>query len=159
MALLVVRHAQAGRRGSYKGDDRLRPLSSRGHARALSLVPLLARFHPKRILSSPYVRCCETVQPLAEFLAIPVESVDELAEGNGAAAIRLMQRMAGETAVLCTHGDVAQEMLEFLVPDPGAVDPAPLKLQKGEVWVVNSAGSTLAIAEHIRRAPAGTSPS
>ncbi len=159
MTLLVVRHAPAGRRSSYKGDDRLRPLSPRGHARAVSLAQLLDRFHPKRILSSPYVRCCETVEPLAELLAIPVESVDELAEGNGAASIRLLKRMAGESAVLCTHGDVALEMLEFLTPDPHAADRTALKLQKGEVWVVNSTGTTLAIVDHIRRARAGTHPS
>ncbi len=75
MALLLVRHANAGRRSAYKGDDRLRPLSPRGRARASELVPLLAPYRPQRILSSPYVRCCETVQPLAEALGLPVESV------------------------------------------------------------------------------------
>ena len=117
MALLVIRHANAGRRSTFKGDDRLRPLSARGRQRALDLVPLLARYRTQRILSSPYVRCCETVQPLAQALGIPVESMDELAEGNGPAAVRLMQRMAGESAVLCTHGDVATQLVESLAPD------------------------------------------
>jgi 8-oxo-dGTP diphosphatase len=156
MALLVVRHANAGRRSAYKGDDRLRPLSTRGRARALDLVPLLAPYRPQRILSSPYVRCCETVQPLAESLAVPVESVDELAEENGAAAVRLMRLMAGESAVLCTHGDVATEMLESLLPEGPTGARAAMKLQKGEVWVVNSIGSTPAIVEHIRRAGGGS---
>jgi 8-oxo-(d)GTP phosphatase len=156
MALLVVRHANAGRRSAYKGDDRLRPLSPRGRARAQELVPLLTRYHPKRILSSPYVRCCETVQPLAEALGLPVESVDELAEANGEAAVRLLRRMAGESAVLCTHGDVATAMLEALALDPGPSGRTAPKLQKGEVWVVNSTGSTLAVVEHLRR-PGGRS--
>ena len=156
MALLVVRHANAGRRSAYKGDDRLRPLSTRGRARALDLVGLLEPYRPQRILSSPYVRCCETVQPLAESLAVPVESVDELAEGNGAAAVRLMRRMAGESAVLCTHGDVATEMLGALLPDASSSARAAMRLQKGEVWVVNSVGSTLAIAEHLRRSGGGS---
>ncbi|MGA3147074.1 MAG: phosphoglycerate mutase family protein [Acidimicrobiales bacterium] len=158
MALLVVRHANAGRRSAYKGDDRLRPLSTRGRARAVDLIPQLARYRPQRILSSPYVRCCETVQPLAESLVIPVESVDELAEGNGDVAVALMRRMAGEPAVLCTHGDVATEMLESLVPDATLAGRTALKLQKGEVWVINSADSTLAIVEHIRRAGRGSGP-
>jgi 8-oxo-(d)GTP phosphatase len=155
MALLVVRHANAGRRSAYKGDDRLRPLSTRGRARAVDLVPLITPYHPQRILSSPYVRCCETVQPLAESLGIPVESVDELAEGNGAAAVRLMRLMAGESAVLCTHGDVATEMLDSLLPDRPKAASAAMKLQKGEVWVINSTGSALAIVEHIRRGGGG----
>ncbi len=156
MALLVVRHANAGRRSAYKGDDHLRPLSPRGRARAQELVPLLSPYRPQRILSSPYVRCCETVQPLAEALGIPVESVDELAEANGDAAVRLMRRMAGESAVLCTHGDVATAMLDALVIDPGPSGGTVPKLQKGEVWVVNSTGSTLAVVEHLRR-PGGRS--
>jgi 8-oxo-(d)GTP phosphatase len=158
MALLVVRHANAGRRSAYKGDDRLRPLSPRGRARAEELVPLLTPYHPKRILSSPYVRCCETVQPLAESLGIPVESVDELAEANGDAAVALMRRMAGESAVLCTHGDVATAMTAALVHDLGTSGRTDPKLQKGEVWVVNSTGSKLAIVEHLRR-PSGRSRS
>ena len=119
MALLLVRHANAGRRSAYKGDDRQRPLSPRGRERAIELVPLLAQYRPQRILSSPYVRCWETVQPLAEALGLPVESVGELAEGHGADAVELMMRMAGESAVLCTHGDVATDVLAALGSESG----------------------------------------
>jgi 8-oxo-dGTP diphosphatase len=151
MPLLVVRHAHAGRRSAYRGDDRVRPLSPRGEVRARELVLALSDFRPQRILSSPYVRCCATVQPLAESLGLAVESVDELAEGHGADAVRLLATMAGESAVLCTHGDVATEILEDLVPDPS--DPArkALRLQKGDVWVVQSTGSRPAIVQHLRR--------
>lgn len=152
MPLLVVRHAHAGRRSAYKGDDRLRPLSPRGVIRAQELVSVLGGYRPQRILSSPFVRCCATVQPLAEALGLAVESVDELAEGHGADAVRLMTTMAGESAVLCTHGDVATALLDSLVPDP--TDPArrTLRLQKGEVWVIQSTGANPAIVEHLRRA-------
>jgi 8-oxo-(d)GTP phosphatase len=123
-------------------------------ARALELVPLLSAYRPQRILSSPFVRCCATVQPLAEALGLPVESVDELAEGNGTDAVRLLATMAGESAILCTHGDVAAKMLEVLVPDPKSPDRKALRLQKGEVWVVQSTGSSLVIEQHLRRLPA-----
>ena len=153
MPLLVVRHAHAGRRSAYRGDDRLRPLSTRGKARARELVPLLSEYRPQRILSSPYVRCCATVQPVAEALGLPVESVDELAEGHGSDAVRLLATMGGESAILCTHGDVASALLEVLVPDPKSADRKALRLQKGEVWVVQSTGSSLAIVQHLRRLP------
>ncbi len=61
--------------------------------------------------------------------------------------------MAGESAVLCTHGDVATEMLGVLVPDPKDPARASFRLQKGEVWVVQSTGSRLTIVEHLRRLP------
>ena len=160
MPLLVVRHAHAGRRSAYRGDDRARPLSPRGVVRARELIPLLAEYRPQRILSSPFVRCCATVQPLAESLGLAVESVDELAEDHGPDAVRLLATMAGESAVLCTHGDVATLMLEALVPDPK--DPARKahRLQKGEVWVVQSIGSRSVITQHLRRLPpSGPGPS
>jgi len=158
MPLLVVRHAQAGRRSSYQGDDRVRPLTVRGRARAAELVPELSRYHPQRILSSPFVRCCETVQPLAEALGLGVESVDELGEGHGPDAVRLVTTMAGESAVLCTHGDVATDLLEFLYPEP-TPSRRRLRLQKGDVWIVQSAGSALVISEHLRRPTARSSGS
>jgi len=119
--------------------------------RAGELVPLLSEYRPQRILSSPFVRCCATVQPLAEALGLAVESVDELAEGHGADAVRLLATMAGESAVLCTHGDVATAMLEVLVPDPLDPQRRSFRLQKGEVWVVQSNGSRPAIVQHLRR--------
>jgi phosphohistidine phosphatase SixA len=153
MPLLVVRRWHGGRRSAYRGDDRVRPLSPRGAARARELAPLLAEYRPQRILSSPFVRCCSTVQPVAEALGLAVESVDELAEGHGDDAIRLLATMAGESAVLCTHGDVALAMLDVLAKDVSTADRKRLRLQKGEVWVVHSTGPSLSIAEHIRRVP------
>jgi hypothetical protein len=44
-------------------------------------------------------------------------------------------------------------MLEVLVPDPKDPARASLRLQKGEVWVVQSTGSRLTIVEHLRRLP------
>ncbi len=151
MPLLVVRHAQAGRRGAYQGVDRLRPLTPRGRSRAEALVPLLRGYRPRRILSSPYVRCCETVQPIAEALGLGVESVDALGEGHTGEGVRLLSTMAGESAVLCTHGDVATEILEALVPESDGDRRKSLRLQKGEFWVVQSTGSSLTIVGHVRR--------
>ncbi len=153
MPLLVVRHARAGRRAAYAGDDLERPLSPRGRVQAEALVPLLATYRPRRVLSSPAVRCFETVRPLAEALGLPIESVGELGEGHGRAALRLLERMAGETAVLCTHRDVATELLEVLAADRGAKGRHQLRLLKGEVWVVQSTGSSLEIVDHLHQEP------
>jgi 8-oxo-(d)GTP phosphatase len=155
MPLLVVRHAQAGRRSTYEGDDRTRPLTARGRARAAALVPLLSGYRPRRILSSPFIRCRETVQPLADELRLGVESVDELGEGHGEDAVRLMMTMAGESAVLCTHGDVSTAILEALVPESDTAGRTALRLQKGECWVIQQKGTSLAIVDHIRRLATG----
>jgi 8-oxo-(d)GTP phosphatase len=156
MALLVVRHANAGRRSTYKGDDRLRPLSSRGQARSAALVKTLSDYRPNRILSSPFTRCFETVQPLATALSLPIEPTVALAEGHGGEAVDLVEGMAGESAVLCTHGDVAAVLLDRLVPDLEAERRAGLKLQKGDVWVVQPTGPWLGIVDHLRRDRGGS---
>jgi 8-oxo-dGTP diphosphatase len=116
-------------------------------------VPLLAAFRPRRVLSSPAIRCFETVHPLAETLGLPIESVGELGEGNGPAALRLLERMAGETAVLCTHRDVASELLGVLASGAGSKERHRLRLLKGEVWVVRSTGSSLEIVDHLHQEP------
>ena len=135
------------------GDDLERPLSPRGRVQAEALVPLLAGYKPRRILSSPAVRCFETVRPLADALELPIESVGELAEGNGPAAMQLLYRMAGETAVLSTHGDIAAEVLDALTPGLSAKARYKLRLLKGEVWVVQSTGDSLEIVDHLRQDP------
>jgi hypothetical protein len=64
--------------------------------------------------------------------------------------------MAGEAAVLCTHGDVAQAVLEALGGSNAGESPLR-RLQKGDVWVIQSTGSRLAIVDHLRPQPAETS--
>jgi 8-oxo-(d)GTP phosphatase len=156
MSLLVVRHANAGRRSAYKGDDRQRPLSPRGRAWATALVPLLTRFEPQTVMSSPFVRCVQTVAPTAEAADLTVQPTDALAEGRGAEGLSLLERLADRSVVLCTHGDVATAMLGALWSDPERSPPPSLKLQKGDVWVIESDGSSLVIVDHIRRTKAGS---
>jgi phosphohistidine phosphatase SixA len=148
MTLLVVRHADAGHRSRYTGDDRERPLSAEGRAQALALVELLSGYRPTAILSSPFVRCVESVRPLADALALPVEATDELAEGHAVDALELMGRRSGGTEVLCIHGDVATAIVDGLAGGPPAHER---RLQKGEVWVLESTGSEFVIVDHIRQ--------
>jgi broad specificity phosphatase PhoE len=62
--------------------------------------------------SSPYVRCVQTVEPLAAALRLEVEERSELAEGAGPSApSSLTEEMADRNAVLCTHGDVVEDIL------------------------------------------------
>ena len=78
MDVFVVRHAKAGSRRRFDGDDTLRPLSSNGQVQAKALVELLVRSDATRILTSPYTRCIETVAPLAKKLGLEVELEAEL---------------------------------------------------------------------------------
>ena len=112
MIVYLVRHARAGHRESWAGDDdRLRPLDERGERQAEALVAQLAERDFSRILSSPYIRCVQSVEPLAAARGLDVEAVDELAEGAGEdAALELFHRL-DVPAVSCVHGDLAAALL------------------------------------------------
>jgi len=111
VSVLLLRHARAGERAAWTGDDRLRPLDERGLRQALALRELAQRAIG-RIVSSPYRRCVETVEPLAEALGIPIELDDRLAEG---ASTQLALSLLGELdgGLACTHGDVIEAVLGY----------------------------------------------
>ena len=125
MTVLLLRHATAGKSTSAP-DDHLRPLDERGWEQAEKLVDTLAPYDVQRILTSPYIRCRQTVEPLARALGRPIEERPELAEGSAAEdALRLVGSLDGETAVLCTHGDVVYELLGE-------------ESKKGSTWVLDA---------------------
>jgi 8-oxo-dGTP diphosphatase len=136
--VLLIRHAHAGTRRDWLGDDKLRPLTQKGYRQAVTLVRRLEGWAPDRILSSPYVRCVQTVQPLADDLGLKVEEASELAEGSGSAALSLVRGLADHRVALCTHGDVIPDVLVALA-DEDRLDLGPAPHQaKGSTWVLES---------------------
>ncbi|GGL37705.1 NUDIX hydrolase [Phycicoccus endophyticus] len=155
--LVVVRHAQAVPRSAWDGhDDTRRPLTRAGRERAGALVPVLAAYAPERVVSSPSVRCLETVAPFAGVAGMRVRERESLAEEGFAddpsRAPARLQRMLerARPAVLCTHGPVLPALLDVLRPlleDAGAPErerferSAATKLVKGEALVCHVAGA------------------
>ena len=108
MTSVLLRHAAAGDREYWDGDDFHRPLNAKGRRQAAELVELLQPLGVRRVVSSPYVRCLETVRPLAAALEVALEADDRLAEGAGPAAAELLRE---DGIVCCTHGDIAEAVL------------------------------------------------
>ncbi|MGH2991578.1 MAG: SixA phosphatase family protein [Solirubrobacterales bacterium] len=128
MALLLLRHAPAGSRdpAANPAEDRRRPLDQQGLRQAHGLPALYSGYDVERVLTSPYLRCRQSVEPLAAALGLPVEERAQLAEGAAEVDARaLVEELAGSTAVLCTHGDV---LILLLGEEP----------EKGETWVVEA---------------------
>ena len=106
--LLVIRHGWAGNSSEWEGDDRLRPLDKRGRRQAEALVESLAQFPFARILSSPYDRCAQTVEPLAAARGLPIESREELGEDRQAReGAALARSLVGEDVAICVHGGLS----------------------------------------------------
>jgi len=78
--IILVRHAESVIPTPDGPDEFHRPLTSHGHAQAAQLVPELAAFQPSTIVSSPYLRAVQTVQPLATALGLVVDTDHELRE-------------------------------------------------------------------------------
>jgi 8-oxo-dGTP diphosphatase len=149
VAVYVVRHAKAGDREEWEGDDRLRPLTKSGRRQADALVAILQDKPIDRILSSPYVRCVQSVEPLAKARNLPVEPSKDLEEGaGGESIIRLMNRYPGKNIVLCTHGDLVEELLERLI-DAGVVSRRGAANQKGGTWVLEAENGRITGAKYL----------
>ena len=113
MTVYLIRHAKAGDRDTWCDDDRLRPLSGRGHRQARLIADLLQEMRIDRVLSSPFVRCMETVVPLAGLRGLAVEPVEALAErARLEDVLALVRKHAGAETVMCTHGDVMPMLLD-----------------------------------------------
>lgn len=131
----LVRHGQAGDSSQWDAPDELRPLSEHGTAQAQALVPLLAAHRPVLLVSSPFRRCVQTLEPLGERLRLAVQAHEALADDAHADdARRLLQAIAPlGPAVACTHGELESALLESLVA-AGVPLPEPLRYQKGSIW-------------------------
>ncbi len=105
---ILVRHASAGSRHRWADDDRLRPLDDRGRRQAAEIAVALGGLDLRRVVSSPYLRCIQTVEPLAAELGLEVELDERLAEGEGRAAEPVFEE---DGVVACTHGDIAEALL------------------------------------------------
>jgi 8-oxo-dGTP diphosphatase len=138
MTVLLVRHGRAGNRKYWKGPDIERPLSKRGRHQAEGLVDMLARYPIKHIYSSPYVRCVQTVEPVAEKLKLEVEQYLELTEGSPAEeVVALLRRAGGTTEVWCTHGDIVPIVLDAIVEQEGLkLKKREKRYPKGSFWVL-----------------------
>jgi 8-oxo-dGTP diphosphatase len=131
-----VRHAKAGSRGHWQGDDRARPLSKKGKKQAEGLIDVMKPFKISAIYSSPYLRCVQTVEPLAREREMDIEETPTLAEGRGLrGAFEFMSDPKLDNAVLSTHGDLVWELVEDLVRRR-VIRAGTGGYDKGSTWMV-----------------------
>lgn len=155
--IVLVRHAKAGSRAQWDGDDDERPLSSTGREQAGHLAELLPLFGPDRIVSAPLMRCRATVTPLAAALGLPVSDEPLLGEDSyddhpGAGLDRLLELAAvpGVT-VVSSQGGVIPDLVGTLVkasPHAFAVDPSAVPSRKASTWVLGFVGTALRSADY-----------
>lgn len=150
--LVLLRHAWAGHRAGWSGDDRDRPLDAHGVAQASALVGHLPRalgvdLGGAVLLSSPTRRCTTTLDPLATVHGQTVHRDERLVD-TVAPVAALADAPAGEVLVVCSHGEVLPDLLAAVadaagLPVPATVDLTPKALPKGAAWHVDLAAGTV----------------
>lgn len=133
--LYLVRHAKAGSRHDFTGDDRLRPLSPSGRRQADLLAIRFAALNVTTLISSPYVRCIQTLQPTATAVGATVETDVCLGEGRSFVGVLDLMSTLPDAGVVCSHGDVIPETISAL-ERRGCEFVSPPEWRKGSVWVL-----------------------
>jgi 8-oxo-(d)GTP phosphatase len=138
--VLLLRHAYAGERASWSGDDFRRPLDDTGRATARTLAPLLAAYEVTRVVTARPARCVQTVEPLAALTGLPIEvddQFDECADVPGATDVIRAVAARGGVTVVCSQGGLIPGVVGALAGrDAGAYRAA-----KGSAWVLGFAGT------------------
>jgi phosphohistidine phosphatase SixA len=148
MQVFLVRHAHAGDRESFHGPDQERPLSEKGRRQAAGLVRQLQDAEVMRVLSSPYLRCVQTVGPLAQACGLTVEEEPSLAEGSDWRETLGLVEGARVPTVMCSQGDVIGSLVMHLV-DGGFADSAEGRWQKGSTWELETEAGAVVAARYL----------
>ncbi len=151
--VILLRHAGAGRRQDWPGQDLDRPLDVGGAADADRLAPLLAAFGRCAVVSSAAERCVATVRPYAALTGMAIEVDPWLTAERGAGVTVAQQARAGEAAavgqpvILCAHRENLPGLLAAACARLKAETPAGLPLRKGAWRVLHTADGRLAGTE------------
>ena len=129
----VYRHSHAGTRKTWDSADEERPLSDKGWSQSALVASYLAGIGVDRILTSPYTRCVQSVEPLAAATGLTVEIEAALTEGTGPDRVDGLLAALEPGVVLCSHGDIISGLIGRLAADGADLD-AGLVWQKGSVW-------------------------
>lgn len=166
----IARHGQAKPRARWDGGEATRPLTATGEGQARALVPVLAAFGVREVVSSPWARCLDTVAPYARRAGLDVEQVEALTEAahrkdpSAAAAEVLAHLEAARDVVVATHRPVLPSVVAMIAESTrrwtlGTLPRKDPYLRTGEMLVAHVAGrgsaARVVAVEHHRpvRAP------
>jgi 8-oxo-dGTP diphosphatase len=150
MLVYLVRHAVAEHRRSWSEPDDLRPLSATGRNQARRLLRQRDWSGVASVVSSPAIRCVDTVRPLADALGLALVEDPMLAEASDPTRVlKLIERFDDGDLVLCTHGDVIPEVLK-VIEHRGAKLPRQLEWRKGSTWVLEREDGSVVRASYTR---------
>lgn len=153
--VVLVRHARAGSREEFDGDDEKRSLDAKGRKQAQRLRRLLLPFAPHTLVTAPAKRCRQTIRPLAAALDLPIGHDAALGEegyrDHPAAAVRTILglvdgNIAPGAVIACSQGGVIPGTIKTLAARAGLELP-DVGTPKASHWLLSFDGHTLVQAD------------
>lgn len=142
--VIVLRHGHAVSRADWPGPDRDRPLRPSGRRQVTAVAGMACGHDIRRVLSSPAIRCVQTIADLLTAADARAELLPGLAEEATAAqfasaAAAVAGLLTGETnALVCSHRPVLPGLFAALAEGGGP--PPPMQpLRPGEYIVIRGA--------------------
>jgi len=146
----LVRHAHAGDKKKWRKADVVRPISKKGQEQVNSLTTRLVRTPITDVISSPSMRCEQSVAPLAARLGLHVETARALRqEAPPEKLLRLIRKNRGKRTVMCSHGETIGPLLEGLAADPKVDLRGPMEWPKGSIWVLTTRRKRIIKARYV----------
>ncbi len=147
----IARHGQARPRARWAGEEGDRPLTPVGQRQARALVPVLAAFGIRHVVTSPWERCVGTTTPYVTATGVDVELVDALTEAGHRADPEMVAKVVadhlGEASdvVLTTHRPALPTVLAAIAESTrkwttGSLPHRDPYLRTGELLVAHVTG-------------------
>jgi phosphohistidine phosphatase SixA len=133
----LLRHADAGVRADWHGNDEWRGLSPLGWDQAEEVAARLDGLPVHRVLSSPSLRCRQTVVPLARGLEVDVEPERGLAvDADPDGFLSLLRDPETASAVLCTHRETLEGLFRILAQGRTVVPASAPPMETAAAWLL-----------------------
>jgi 8-oxo-dGTP diphosphatase len=151
--LYVIRHAEAVRSTDWHAGDKQRPLTEPGHRQAQRLVESFESQPIDVLLSSPYLRCVQTLEPLASACKLTIKTRHEFGVGAGThSLLGAAMRLKANAAVICTHADVLEDLLRRLV-SLGLVAAGGARSENAGTWKLTLSPDRISAAAYLPPPP------
>ena len=138
--VFVIRHTDAGERRSWGEPDELRPISRAGLRQARRVADLLGDVRFTRLVSSPYLRCIQSLEPIAERAGLDITIAHELDEDEPPAGTEawVLAASTDGPAALSTHGANVEGFVRRLVERGVAIGgDGTVAWAKGSIWRID----------------------
>jgi 8-oxo-(d)GTP phosphatase len=140
--LIIVRHTKALERGDWDAEDSKRTLDERGITQSEQLIQHLEPFGIDEIYSSNYIRCVQTVTPLAQSRGLKITEIPNLNEANfefdpeRAISFANAVKQDEKNILICSHNPVIPTMLRGIL-NTKLKNKDLIKLEPGDAWIVH----------------------